>query len=176
MNSEEANKMIFEISKNQDGLMHSTSGELGVKTSLYLVFSFFIFNAAFQIVAFSKGMAYPSEYAILFGVIGAGIALLGAILLLVAAFVRSYMLFPSRGMKDWIESMGKFKQENPDIPTENEYEGVLDSLEETVSHNKSINEQKSLWITRAAYVLFVSVLFVAVSGGLSYIAYLNHPW
>lgn len=34
-------QMLFDIAKGQDVLMHNTSSELGVKTSLYLVFSVF---------------------------------------------------------------------------------------------------------------------------------------
>ena len=51
----EMRKIFMEIAHNQDSLMHSSSGDLGVKTSLYLVFTAFLFSAGIQTINTAVG-------------------------------------------------------------------------------------------------------------------------
>ena len=95
---------LFDVVKGQDAILHSTSGELGVKTSLYLVFSAFIFSASIQLINFAKDLPRPlSQYAVASCSVGAAISLIAALALLIAALVRTYKIFPSRAMAGWIK-------------------------------------------------------------------------
>ena len=89
-----AEEMLFDIAKGQDTILHNASAELGVKTSLYLVFTAFTFNASVQVVMFAKELPPPgARYSVISSSISGGISLLAGIMLLIAALIRQYWVF-----------------------------------------------------------------------------------
>ncbi len=170
----EAKKMLFDIAKGQDMLMHTISAELGVKTSLYLVFSVFLFNATLQISEFAKDQPTIWSYrSIVFSTIGATLSLLSATTLLIAPLVRKYQLFPVGKMARWIEQLSEFKQQYPEEELPEAEDGIRETFEETIAANKSANERKAFWITLGAFLLFIAVPFVALAGIFAFFAYLS---
>jgi len=169
---EQVKQMIFDIAKGQDVLMHNTSSELGVKTSLYLVFSVFLINAAFQISSFAKGLeSVWGHRAIITSFFGAGTALIGGVALLIAALVRTYHVVPIGDLRKYAQDITDYKRQYPDEPGADVEEGILTTIEATVERNLHVNEQKGLWITVGATALLVSVPFVAGAGILAAIAF-----
>jgi hypothetical protein len=174
--SEEIEQRLFEVAKGQDQIMHSLSAEMSVKTSLYLVFTAFIFSASIQIVNFSKDVVMPcSRTAIKLCSISAGVSLLAGIMLLVAAMVRTYKAFPTREMVEWVKSIGIYSKENPDEAAEQPSEGVLLGLIDTAEANQRESEKKAAWITVGAYLLFIAVAFLAIGGGFALYALFSRP-
>ena len=173
----ETNKMLFDIAKSQDALMQSMSTELGIKTSLYLVFSVFMFNAAFQTVNFVKDFrGVWSQYAIQFVGVGAGLALAAAIALLIAALVRTYKMFPVSETAVWLKEAAAFFQQHPEVTPQDSELAIREILEETILANKQVNERKAFWITVGAWLLITAVPCIAVGGLFSFLAQLaNYP-
>lgn len=133
MTETEIERVILELAKTQDSLMHSTSAELGVKTSLYLVFSVFLVNAAFQIGSFARGIESPwSSRAVVTGFFGAATALLAGIALLVAALVRTYHVVPIGRLRQYVKDIADYKHEYPDASEANVVEGIIETIEDTV--------------------------------------------
>jgi hypothetical protein len=168
----ETKRILFEIAKSQDALMQNLSSELSVKTSLYLVFSVFLFNAAFQISNFARDI--PGElsgHAIHSAGIGALLALLGAILLLVAALVRNYSMFPLPETAKWLEDTEEFLKHYPESSLQDPEVAIREILEETILANKVENERKASWITRGAWFLIFSVPIITCAGILAFLGY-----
>jgi hypothetical protein len=175
--TENQNVRLFEVVKAQDAILHNLSGELGVKTSLYLVFTAFMFSASIQVINFAKDLASPwARWAIVSCSTGAAIALLSGIGLLIAALVREYKIFPSRKMAIWIRSLEAYRAKYPDQPTEDPDDAILKTLIDTAEANKLENEIKAVWITWGARGLFLSVPFVAAGGACAIYAFFNRPF
>jgi hypothetical protein len=173
---EEIEQRLFEVAKGQDQIMHSLSAEMSVKTSLYLVFTAFIFSASIQIVNFSKDVAVPcSRTAIKLCSASAAFSLLAGIMLLVAALVREYKVFPTREMLTWVKSMGSYSKEYPSVAVESPSEGVLLELIDTAEMNKIESEKKAAWITAGAALLFIAVALIALGGGFAIYAFFSRP-
>src|SRR5262249_26048198 len=137
---------LFEIVKQQDSVMHNVSGELGVKTSLYLVFAAFVLSASIQLLNFVKDMnLYSARCAVVFCSLGAAIALLAGIALLGAALVRSYSIFPSQATAEWIEKLRDYKNKYPNETVEDPAKGLLRTMIRTVDANQVENEKKARW-------------------------------
>jgi len=174
--SEEIEQRLFEVAKGQDQIMHSVSAEMSVKTSLYLVFTAFIFSATIQIVNFSKDVAAPcSRTAIKLCSISAALSLLAGIMLLVAAMAREYKVFPTRKMIAWVKTLLKYKDDYPSAESMTPSEGVLIELVNTAEQNKVENEKKATWITAGAFFLFIAVAFLALGGGFALYAFFSRP-
>ncbi len=173
----ETKSLLFDIAKSQDALMQNMSAELGVKTSLYVVFSIFLFNAAFQINSFVKDIHGAwSRRAIESSMIGAAIALAGALALLVAALVRNYNMFPLPESAKWLKDMDDYRKEFPNEKIPDEDEALREIMEETIAANKTENERKADWVTVGSWLLFLAVPFVALAGLFSFFAYrMNRP-
>jgi hypothetical protein len=175
--SEEIEQRLFEVAKGQDQIMHSVSAEMSVKTSLYLVFTAFIFSAAVQIVNFSKDVAGPcSRTAIKLCSVSAVCSLVAGIMLLVSAMVREYKIFPLRRVFDWVKSVGEYKSNYPGAETANPAEVVILRLIDTVEKNKAESEKKATWITAGALFLFIAVAFLALGGGFALYAFFSRPF
>lgn len=171
---------LFEVAKGQDQIMHRLSAEMSVKTSLYLVFTAFIFSAAIQIVNFSKDIAVPcARTAIKLSSASAAFSLTAGILLLIAALVRTYGAFPTRRVADWIKNLKEYKQEYPEYPREqaaDPSEVILFRLIDTAEKNKAESEKKAWWITAGAYCLFAATAFLALGGGFALYAFFSRPF
>lgn len=173
--TDNANIRLFEVVKGQDVITHNISGELGVKTSLYLVFSAFIFSASIQLVNFAKDLAPPlNRCAVAVCSIGAAVSLLSAFALLIAALVRTYKIFPSNEMAAWIKSMQEYKEKYPRETIQDTSEGILNSLIETADANQIENEKKATWIEVGAWLLFFSLPFLVIGGALALCAFFSH--
>jgi hypothetical protein len=169
----EVKKMLFDIAKTQDAQMQNVSSELGVKTSLYLVFSVFLFNTSFQINNFASGFPEPwSERVITLSMVGAVITLVGALALLAAALIRDYRMFPVPNTAKWIADTDEYARKYPDAELQDQEVAIREILDETVSANKSVNQTKGWWINLAACILFVAVPIVVLAGIASYLGYL----
>ena len=168
----ETEQKLFDIAKGQDALMQSISTELGVKTSLYLVFSVFMFNAAFQIVNFARDFQSAwGQCAIQSAGIGAGLALSAAIALLIAALVRNYRMFPVAETAKWLKDTQAFFQQHPEMTPPDPELAIREILEDTVLANKRVNERKAFWITVGAWLLIATVPCIALGGLFSFLAY-----
>jgi len=173
---EEVDQRLFEVAKGQDQIMHSVSAEMSVKTSLYLVFTAFVFSASIQIVNFSKDVATPcSRTAIKLSSASAAFSLLAGIMLLIAALVREYKLFPTRKMVDWVKTLAEYHSEYPNAATITPSEGVLIELINTAEKNKAESEKKASWITVGAVFLFIAVAFLGLGGGFALYAFFTRP-
>jgi hypothetical protein len=173
---EEAGDRLFEVAKAQDQLMHSLSAEMSVKTSLYLVFTAFIFSASIQLINFCKDVPTPcSRTGIALCGTSAAFSLLAGIMLLIAALVRQYNIFATRKMNDWVFGLKEYHAKYPNAETESPSDGVLMELIETVEKNKAENEKKATWITAGACLLFGAVAFLALGGGFALYSYFNRP-
>jgi len=165
------------MAKQQDSVMHNLSGELGVKTSLYLVFAAFILSASIQILNFAKDLKAPSaQCAILFCSLGAAIALLAGIALLAAALVRTYKVFPAQEMADWLEKMKDYTSKYPNEAISDPANGVLKTVIQTIDANQIENEKKAKWIQIGAWCLFASLPFFAIGGALAVYSYFSRPF
>jgi hypothetical protein len=174
--SEEIEQRLFEVARGQDQIMHSLSAEMSVKTSLYLVFTAFIFSASIQIINFSKDVAAPcSRIAIKLSGTSAAFSLLAGVMLLIAALMREYKIFPTRKMVAWVKALGKYKSDYPDEETITPSEGVLNGLIDTAEQNKTESEKKAAWITAGALFLFIAVAFLALGGGFGLYAFFSRP-
>jgi len=174
---EDIEQRLFEIAKGQDQIMHSLSAEMSVKTSLYLVFTAFIFSASLQVINFSKDLSAPCRgTAIKLCSISAGFSLLAGTLLLVAAMVREFKIFPTREMVEWVRSSEKYKEEYPDAAVEEPSKGVLLELIETAEVNQAESEKKARWITAGAFILFAALAFLAIGGGFALYAFFSRPF
>jgi hypothetical protein len=172
-----ADSRLFEMAKQQDVIMHNASGELGVKTSLYLVFAAFMISASIQMVNFAKDMhTHTARCAVLLCSLGAAIALLSGVALLFAAVVRTYSVFPAKAMRDWLKDMEKFRTENPGERIDDPSSGLVQTLIETVDENQIVNERKGRWIEVGAGLLFISLPFSAVGGAFAVCAYFSRPF
>ncbi len=166
--TDNADVRLFEVVKGQDAIMHNISGELGVKTSLYLVFSAFIFSASIQLINFAKDSTSPmSRYAVASCSIGAAISLLSALALLIAALVRTYKIFPSNALAAWIKETQEYSEKYPQEKVEDTSEGILKSLIETLDANQVQNEKKATWIQVGTWLLFISLPFLVTGGALA---------
>ena len=173
---EDVEQRLFEIAKGQDQIMHSLSAEMSVKTSLYLVFTAFIFSASIQVINFSKDLAAPcGGAAIKLCSISAGFSLLAGTTLLVAAMVREYRIFPTREMVEWVKSTEEYREEYPTAAVEEPSKGVLLELIETAEVNQRESEKKARWITAGAFVLFAALAFLAIGGGFALYAFFSRP-
>jgi hypothetical protein len=173
---EDIERQLFEIAKGQDQIMHSLSAEMSVKTSLYLVFTAFIFSASLQVINFSKDLRSPcSETAIELCSVGAGFSLLAGTMLLVAAMVREYKIFPTREMVDWVRGTEKYREEYPAAAVEEPSKGVLLELIDTAEVNQMESEKKARWITAGAFVLFAALASLAIGGGFALYAFFSRP-
>ena len=167
---------LFEVVKSQDAIMHSTSAELGVKTSLYLVFSAFVFSTSIQLINFAKDLPRPlSQYAVAICAIGSAISLVAALALLIAALVRTYKIFPSRAMAGWINETKAYKERYPEEKTEDTAEGILGVLIETVDANQVESEKKAKWIQVGSACLFIALPFLVFGGALALRAFFSRP-
>lgn len=165
---------LFEVVKAQDAITHNISGELGVKTSLYLVFAAFIFSASIQLINFAKDLPVPlSRFAVLSSSVGAAISPLSALALLIAALVRTYKIFPSGEMVKWVKSMQKYQQDYPQETVEDPSEGIVSELIETADANQIENEKKATWIEVGAWLLFASLPFIVLGGILAVWAFFS---
>jgi hypothetical protein len=175
--ADDAEVRLFEVAKNQDILMHNLSAEMSVKTSLYLVFAVFSFNASVQIINFVKDNSMPSaKCAVAICGISATMNLLGGIFLLIAALIRGYSAFPSRKMADWITELKQFRETNPGLATSRDpAREVLNVLIKTAENNKAENESKADWIERGAICLFLSVPFLVAGTGFALFAFFSRP-
>ena len=174
--SDSAEQRLFDIARGQDVIMHNVSSELGVKTSLYLVFTVFTFSASLQLITFAKDL--PSSYArcsVVSSSISAGISLLASIMFLIAALVRRYWLFPSNDILQWIQGLRDYASQHPGVATEDTANGVLEVLIEPARQNKLENERKGTQITLGAIFLFFSVPFLAMGGALAIYAFFIRP-
>jgi hypothetical protein len=175
--TELADVRLFEMAKQQDSIMHSLSGELGVKTSLYLVFAAFVLSASIQLLNFAKDLhAYSARCAVLSCSLGAAIALLSGAALLVAAFVRNYKVFPAKAMADWLKNIQNYQKEYPLEHLDDPSNSLLQTMIETVDANQIVNEKKAQWIEVGAYLLFASLPFFAVGGAFAVCAYFSRPF
>ena len=166
--SDNAEARLFDVVKGQDVITHNISGELGVKTSLYLVYSAFIFSASIQLINFAKDLPAPvSHFAVANCSIGAAISLLSGLALLVAALVRTYKIFPSAAMAAWIQQMQEYRLAYPEESVEDTSEGIVKVLIETVDANQAENEKKASWIETGAWLLFFSLPFLVTGGGFA---------
>lgn len=174
--SEEIEERLFEVAKAQDQIMHNLSAEMSVKTSLYLVFTAFIFSASIQIINFVKDAATPcGRIAIVLCSASAGFSLLAGIMLLIAALVREYKVFPTRAMVEWVKNIGSYREKYPAAPVENLSEAVLLELIDTAEVNQTESEKKASWITAGALLLFVAVATLALGGGFALYAFFSLP-
>ncbi|HWF37791.1 MAG TPA: hypothetical protein VG322_04685 [Candidatus Acidoferrales bacterium] len=166
---DDAEIRLFEVVKSQDVVMHSVSAEMGVKTSLYLVFSAFYFAASMQVVNLVKGNPSPeAKTSITICAVGAALSLLGGIFLLSAAMRRDYKAFPTLKMANWIVAIKEFREKNPTLATSREpATEILNALVKTVDNNKRENELKASWVDRGAFCLFASVPFLAVGAAFA---------
>jgi hypothetical protein len=156
--------------------MHSLSAEMSVKTSLYLVFTAFIFSASVQVINFSKDLSTPcGATAIKLCSISAGFSLLAGTMLLVAAMVRQYKIFPTREMVEWVRRTEQYREEYPETAAEEPSKGVLLELIDTAEVNQVESEKKAKWITGGAFVLFAALAFLAIGGGFALYAFFSRP-
>lgn len=176
--TDDAEARLFEVAKNQDVIMHNLSAEMSVKTTLYLVFSTFSFNASIQVINLVKSLStWSAKSAIAFCGVSAALSLLGGICLLGAAMIRRYSAFPSHQMADWIVSVRQFREAHPDLATARDpAREVLRVLVETAENNKAESEAKADWIERGAWFLFASVPLLAAAGALALCAFVNRPF
>jgi hypothetical protein len=121
---EDIERELFEIAKGQDQTMHNLSAEMSVKTSLYLVFTAFIFSASIQVINFSKDLRSPCSGTAI-KLCSVSFSLLAGTMLLVAAMVREYEIFPTREMVEWVKNIEKYKEEYPNDAAEEPARGVL---------------------------------------------------
>jgi len=172
-----ADTRVFEMVKQQDSMMHGISAELGVKTSLYLVFAVFELNASIQLLNFAKDFKTPSaSYAILLCSVGAIVALVAGVALLSAALVRSYSVFPARDMADWLAKIRDYQNKNPHEEVD-PLKGLLQTMIQTVDNNQAINERKARWIDVGSWCLFASLFLFAIGAGFAIRAYfVIHPF
>jgi hypothetical protein len=168
---------MFDMVKQQDSTMHSISAELGVKTSLYLVFAVFELNASIQLLNFAKDFkASSASYAILLCSFGAVVALIAGAALLTAALVRNYSVFPARDMASWLAQIRDYQKENPQNEVD-PLKGLLETMIQTVDANQAINERKARWIDVGSWCLFASLFFFAIGAGFAIRAYfVIHPF
>jgi len=170
----ETRKMLFEIAKSQDSLMHTASSELGVRTSLYLVFAVFLFNAAFQVSTFARGVdSVWATRAVITSTFGAGAALAGGVALMIAALTRTYSVVPIQGLQKYVLELAEYKQQNPTENLPDTEDEIIASLEETTAANLEVNEKKGFWNTLGATALFIAVPFVVGGGILAFVAYVR---
>lgn len=175
--TENAELRVYDMAKQQDAAMHNLSGELGVKTSLYLVFTAFVLSASIQIVTFAKDLpAQSGRHAVIFSALGAAVALFAGIALLVAAFVRTYKIFPAQDMANWLEDIKNYATKYPEAQIDDPARGVLRTVIQTVDANQRENEKKAQWIKIGAFFLFASLPLFAIGGALAIRAYLIHPF
>lgn len=147
--SERVEQRLFEIARGQDQIMHSASAEMSVKTSLYLVFAAFIFSASIQMINFSKDIAVPcGRLAIKLCSASAAFSLLAGTMLLVAALVREYKVFPTRKVAEWIKKLYEYKEKYPDAKTKDPSDVMLLQLIETAEENKKETEKKPSGLVR----------------------------
>src|SRR5262249_53084001 len=149
--------------------------ELGVKTSLYLVFSAFLFNAAFQVSSFVKPIESRWAFrAIVFAVVGAALALSGGIFLLVAAMVRRYSVIPLEELTSFLTESSEYRSKYPNAEVLDEQDGILTTVNRTVQANFDANEKKAGWIEIGAMILFAAIPFVVIAGVLALTAYVSN--
>src|SRR5216684_2190613 len=140
--AENAEVRLFEMTKQQDFVMHNLSAELGVKTSLYLVFAAFVLSASIQLLNFAKDLhVYLARSAVFFCSLGAAITLLSGAALLIAAFVRNYKIFPAKEIADWLKSIEDYRREYPQESVDDPANGLLQTLIKTVDANQVVNEK-----------------------------------
>lgn len=162
------------MTKQQDTIMHNLSAELSVKTSLYLVFAAFVLSATIQILNFAKDLHGRSAHcAVFFCAIGAAIALLSGVMLLSAAVVRNYRIFPAKDMAVYLKKMEAYKRDYPQEKMDDPESGILETLIETVDANQVVNEKKARWIEVGTWLLFASLPFFAVGGAFAICAYFS---
>jgi hypothetical protein len=172
-----ADVRLFEMVKQQDSTMHTLSGELGVKTSLYLVFAAFVLSASIQILNFAKDLhIYAARCAVFFCSLGAAIALCAGVALLGAALVRNYKIFPASEVADWLKKMKDYQTSYPQQAIDDPASGLLQTVIKTVEANQIVNEKKARWIEVGAWLLFASLPFFAVGGAFAVYAYFSHPF
>ena len=173
---EKADIRLFEMAKQQDAAMHNLSGELGVKTSLYLVFTAFVLSASIQILNFAKDIHGGSAHrAVLLCSIGAAISLLAGTSLLIAALVRTYKIFPAQDMANWLEQIRDYTSKYPEEKVDDPADGLLQTVIKTIDANQIENEKKARWIKVSACLLFASLPFFATGGAFAIYAYFTHP-
>ncbi|HUK25620.1 MAG TPA: hypothetical protein VLV49_13645 [Terriglobales bacterium] len=173
----EIEQALFGVAKSQDQVMHNLSAEMSVKTSLYLVFTAFVFSASIQLINLSKDAAAPcSRTAIELCGTSAAFSLCAGIMLLIAALVREYKTFPTRGMVQWVKDVDSYRRENPNARVEEPLEGILLELIDTAEVNQTESEKKARWVTRGALFLFTAIGFLALAGGFALYAFLNRPF
>lgn len=165
---------LFELAKNVDAIQHNISAELSVKTSLYLVFSAFVFSASLQLMSFAKDL--HSYVAVFLCGIGAVVSLLSAIALLVGATVRNYKIFPAQDMTTWIKEVEEYRRTHPGEETSDPFAVIRETLVETADLNQEVNERKAGWVETGAWLLFGSMPFLAIGGGLAVWILLSHPF
>lgn len=174
--ADNASDMLFEMAKQQDLIMHNLSGELAVKTSLYLVFSAFIITASIQVINLAKDNLAKNmcstgpRFAMLLSALGAAIALVAGFSFLVAAIVRDYSVFPANDVLSWLKRMEEYRKKNPGDEIDCSG-GLMQTLISTIDQNHAINEKKSAWIKIGTRLLFISLPFTAVGGFLAIKAY-----
>jgi hypothetical protein len=168
---------LFELAKQQDFVQHNMSAELGVKTSLYLVFAAFMLSAAIQLLNFAKDQHVPiARTAVFFSSIGAVIALLSGTALLIAAFVRNYKIFPAQQVANWLKDIKDYQTQYPEEKLDDPANSLLQTLISTVDENTIVNEKKAQWIEWGATLLLISLPFMAIGGAFAVYAYFSHPF
>ena len=153
---DDTNFRLFEMAKQQDSLMHAFSVELSVKTSLYLVFAAFVLSSSIQVLNFARDMHTPSaQSAVLFCAVGAGIALVSGAVLLRAALIRQYKIFPVADTANWLKSISDYKRQYPEEEVSDPSVGLLQTIIQTVDANQIENEKKAQWIEVGAGILLI---------------------
>jgi hypothetical protein len=170
-----ATERLFDVAKGQDIILHNLSAELGVKTSLYLVFTAFMFSASIQTINLAKDLPRYSHCAVAFSSISAALSLLAATALLIAALVREYFVFPSSRIQEWLVRLEEYKVTYPEAITANPTDVMLRMLIETGKRNKLENEKKADQITWGARILFSAIPFLIIGGTLAVCGYFSRP-
>ena len=168
----EIRKTFMEIAYNQDCLMHSSSGELGVKTSLYLVFTAFLFSAGIQTINTAVGHLGSDKLLVVsLSGLSLGLSLLAAVCFLLAARIVNYQTLPS--IQQFIDFTFEQSEEAQQAELE---EAVLFDLAEIIENNKNRNDSKGHWMEWGTPILLgATALLLSAAVRMIYVLII-HPF